>query len=123
MNGSMNQNNLATRGMILDKSVNILGTEYTITEDESLVNDDADGLTRVFKHQIFVRPYKKMLDADDSDNEKKACYRETIRHEIIHAFFKESGNEEYYIDEHLVQTLAVLYPKINTVLAEIGASA
>ena len=64
-----------------------------------------------------------MLDADDSDNEKKACYRETIRHEIIHAFFKESGNEEYYIDEHLVQTLAVLYPKINAVLAEIGASA
>ena len=123
MNGSMNQNNLATRGMILDKSVIILGTEYTITEDESLVNNDADGLTRVFKNQIFVRPYKKMLDADDSDNEKKACYRETIRHEVIHAFLKESGNEEYYIDEHLVQTLAVLYPKINAVLAEIGASA
>ena len=107
----------------MDKNVNILGTEYTITEDESLVNNDADGLTRVFKHQIFVRPYRNMLDANDSDNEKKACYRETIRHEIIHAFFKESGNEEYYIDEHLVQTLAVLYPKINAVLAEIGASA
>ena len=109
--------------MILDKNVNILGTEYTITEDESLVNNDADGLTRVFKHQIFVRPYKNMLDVNDNEIEKKACYRETLRHEVIHAFLKESGNEEYYTDEHLVQKLAVLYPKINAVLAEIGASA
>lgn len=106
-----------------DRTVNILGTEYTITEDESLVNSNADGMTWVFRHQIIVRPYSKMLEAEDSDAEKKACYRETMRHEIIHAFFKESGNEEYYDDERLVQTLAVLYPKINAVLAKIGASA
>lgn len=107
----------------MDKNVNILGTDYAIVEDENLIEKNADGMTGVFCHKIFIRPYQKMLDTDDTDNDKKACYRETMRHEIIHAFLKESGNEEYYNDEHLVQTLAVLYPKINTVLAEIGASA
>lgn len=100
-----------------DKTVNILGTNYTIKEDESIIKNNVDGLVRVYSHQILIRPYDKMLDACDGDNEKKACYRETMRHEIIHAFLKESGNE------HLVQTLAVLYPKINAVLSEIGASA
>ena len=107
------------------KTINILGTRYIIIEDKSIAKENADGLTRVFNHQIIVRPYKKMLGTEYnfSDEERKACYRETMRHEIIHAFLKESGNEEYFSDEHLVQTLAVLYPKINAVLSEMGISA
>lgn len=107
----------------MDRTINILGTEYKVIEDESLTDEGCDGKVSVFDPVIRIRPYRAMLDSNDSDSEKKACYRETMRHEVIHAAFKETGNEDYMSDERLVQILAVLFPKLNRIFGELGVQA
>lgn len=107
----------------MDRTINILGTEYRIIDDESIIDDGYDGKVSVFDPVIRIRPYRCMLESGDSDNEKKACYRETMRHEIFHAAFKEIGSEDYMSDERLVQILAVLFPKLNRIFGELGVQA
>lgn len=104
----------------MDRTINIFGTEYKIVDDESVIEEGFDGKVSIFEPTIRIRPYKYMLEAEDSDNEKKACYREVLRHECIHAVFRETGNEEFMNDERLVQVLAALFPKINNIFGELG---
>lgn len=68
------------------KTVNILGTEYTIEVDESLDNKGLDGLCKGYDKQITLRNVGSMLCDDDSTETKRKRYNEVLRHEIIHAF-------------------------------------
>lgn len=104
----------------MDRTINIFGTDYRVVDDESIIAQGFDGRVSVFEPTIRIRPYKDMLEEDDTDNEKKACYREVLRHECIHAVFRETGNEEFMNDERLVQVLAALFPKINRLFGELG---
>jgi hypothetical protein len=53
---------------------------------------------------------------------------ETLRHEIVHAFFNESGLREstnhfegaWCKNEELVDWIAIQFPKIHKVYAELG---
>lgn len=104
----------------MDRTINILGTEYKIIEDESLTEEGYDGKVSIFDATIRVRPYKYMLELGDPDNEKKACYRETLRHEVVHAMFRESSHEKYMNDEDLVQFIAAMFPKMSHIFGELG---
>lgn len=52
-----------------------------------------------------------MLDDEDTEEEKERCYKETLSHECVHAYFRESGLYEYMKDEVLVDWIAVQMPK------------
>lgn len=100
--------------------INILGTPYEIIVDKSgyLEKNNADGIDRNYSKTILVRDLDDYLDSEATTEEKEARRKETIRHEIIHAFFSESGLKGYYNDELLVEWLAVQFPKMLDVFIE-----
>lgn len=102
------------------RNVNILGTKYTVIIDNSLNNTPADGVCKTYDKTITVRLVPDMLGADDCYKSKEMRFREVIRHELIHAFFEESGLFEYCSDERLVDWIAKQFPKMLTAMKSAG---
>lgn len=46
----------------MDRKIDIFGTEYTIYDDESLVEEGFDGRVNTFDPVIRIRPYSVMLE-------------------------------------------------------------
>ena len=91
--------------------INILGTDYEIFYD--LDSNEADGETNFFSKEIHVRPIEKLLDDDATDYERAEWANHVILHEIVHAFFYESGLRDYAYDETLVDWVASQFYKIR----------
>ena len=106
----------------MECTVNILGQNYRVIDNDSILKDNLDGLAAVYDKVIMVRPMEELLDPMTDVNTKKAYRREVIRHEVIHSFFRESGNERWQNDEDLVSWIAIMYPKINKVFGKLGCS-
>ena len=97
--------------------INVLGAEYTfqvvdeITDDQKLssgLSDDCSG---------FCDPFLKMIIVEKQTND---CETKRIaKHEILHAFFIESGMIKWYDDEDLIQWISFQYLKMNKVLKEV----
>lgn len=98
--------------------VNVLGTEYKIITDDSIVSQGVDGLCKSYDKQITVRSKGNMLCADDSDEVKAIRYREVLRHELVHAFFDEAGLDDYSNNEQLVTWIASMFPKMVNAFKE-----
>ena len=112
-----------TIGKILP-TVSILGTTYTIQElsvAEDISLKDCDGYCDKTDKRIVIA--KKEADCDLGDFEQHR--KKTMRHEIIHAYFNESGlaenfeNKRYGIPETLVDWFAIQSPKIYKTFAEL----
>lgn len=106
--------------------INVLGAEYTISvkkydEDEAFERRSIDGYCDSWTRQIVVcdmSTYKgwehELPDTID------AVQKEAMRHEIVHAFFSESGLEDSALspdvawtkNEELVDWIAIQGPKI-----------
>ena len=77
--------------------INILGTDYQIifkkySEDESFERNEIDGYCNGFTKEIVICD----LNSKESWNHEtqsaiSAAHKEILRHEIVHAFFNESG--------------------------------
>ena len=101
--------------------VNILGTDYEIIEQASCDNpklDDADGICELWSKKIvldseLLKPHKMLVEQPEQFRSK------VLRHEIVHAFFAESGLMQYSHDEVLVDYLAVQLPKMAKAMKEI----
>lgn len=103
---------------MIDKTVNILGTEYKLTE--GCDDKTADGWAKLYKKEIQVKPKEQMLDgAESEDDEKTARQNEVIRHELYHCFLYEGTGADYAYDENLVNFLAVSAPKIFKMFQEL----
>ena len=117
------------------KSVNILGTEYTIAikkydEDEAFERRSVGGYCDSWTKQIVVCDMSthKGWEHEPPDT-IAAAQREIIRHEIVHAFFSESGLEDSSLspdvawakNEELVDWIAIQGPKIWKAWKEVGA--
>ena len=100
------------------RTINILGTEYVIKIDDSIASQGLDGVCKSYKKEIAIRSKDNMLCSDDSDGIKKLRYKEVLRHELVHAFFDESGLDEYSNNEQLVQWVASQFPKMLKVFEE-----
>lgn len=100
------------------KTLNILGTEYEIHTDDSIVSQGVDGLCKSYEKKLFVRSKEKMLCPDDSDEIKDIRHKEVLRHEIIHAFFDEAGLNDYSNNEQLVEWIAFQFPKMLRTFVE-----
>lgn len=105
-------------------TVSILGTTYTIQElsvAEDISLKDCDGYCDKTDKRIVIA--KKEADCDLGDFEQHR--KKTVRHEIIHAYFNESGlaenfeNKRYGIPETLVDWFAIQSPKIYKTFAEL----
>lgn len=83
--------------MTKSSKVDILGTEYTIEthkfdEDRTLKDNDWAGYCGWPEHKIVVVNYDDdKYFKDDSAESREEMRKCTLRHEIIHAFFNESG--------------------------------
>lgn len=105
----------------MEEKVHILGEVYSIVEDGSIINSDgADGLCERLTKTITIVPKDKILDEECSDEERTKRYNEVMRHEIIHAFFFESGLSRYATDEDLVDWIAVQFPKLLGTMQSVG---
>lgn len=116
-------------------TVNILGTEYTIMvkkydEDEVFARCSIDGYCDSWIKQIVVCD---MATYNGWENElpetAEAAQKEALRHEIVHAFFDESGlgdssstfDGAWAKNEEMVDWFAFQGPKIYKTWAEAGA--
>ena len=109
-------------------TVNVLGTEYTVTvcpRGNDVKLDDMDGYTDWTTHRIVVcdvEPDK------DSVGDMESYKKKVMRHEIVHAFFMESGLQEnsgstdcYGMDETICDWIAIQGPKICEAWRSVGA--
>ena len=100
--------------------VNVLGTEYEIITDDSIVYKGVDGICKSYDKEIVIRSKGEMLGSEDSEAIKELRYKEVLRHELIHAFFDESGLDDYSNNEQLVNWIAAQFPKMLKAFIEAG---
>lgn len=105
--------------------VNILGTEYTITEcskEEDKMLDCMDGYCdKTTKSIVITTP------TSDCDLGDWKVYRNKImRHEIVHAYLFESGlhenfeHQQWGHEETMVDWIAIQFPKMYKTFQEVG---
>ena len=119
------------------EKVNVLGEEYTIEfknsgEDQTLtgMHERAFGVTDCMRKKIILRDRSN----DSAGWKKESEYsilewtKKTLRHEIVHAFFAESGLHEsaracgsWPRNEEMVDWWAFQGPKVMKAWREAGA--
>ena len=101
-----------------NKKVNILGTDYELCIESEKNNPklkDCNGLCEQYSKKIIISDFE-YTKGDPMTVENFDEYRKrVIRHEIIHAFFGESGlrgNSDFAENEEMVDWIAIQLPKI-----------
>ena len=102
--------------------VDILGTEYEIiilSEEDfpKLKAMNAGGLAELYDKKLILNKNNTSPTETTYDN-LKAYSDKVIRHEIVHAFFHESGLMDYCQDEQLVDWIALQMPKLKKAMEE-----
>lgn len=106
--------------------ISILGSEWTILyvdyeTDRYLKNNELDGYACPILKQIVVAYSATVPNRSDcSEKEHRISEKETLRHEIVHAFLFESGladcsiilNSPWAKNEEMVDWIAHQGPKI-----------
>lgn len=115
------------------KTVNILGTEYAI-EKRAYKDDplfEQEGILGYCESYMRLIVYYDMDSnekyKDETKEAKIACEKETLRHEITHAFLNESGLRQcshgmecgWSKDDEIVDWFAIQSPKIFKVFQEL----
>lgn len=120
--------------MVFAKKVNVLGTVYAIErkkydEEEAFERRGIDGYCDGMTKKIVVcnmDTYKGW--EHETDETKRATERQALRHEIVHAFFAESGmmasahcmSGAYCEDEEMVDWVAIQGQKIYKAWSDAG---
>ena len=103
--------------------INILGTEYdfeTTSAKEDVRLCGNDGYTDFYEKAIRVE--NDYNTNDPSIVKDLGEYQAKVaRHELVHAFFFESGLRDWAEDENLVDWLAIQFPKMLAAFQEVGA--
>lgn len=92
-----------------DNRINILGTTYTTHVVSTKDIDNHAGMCEFYKKKISI-----CNDFDDIEDKQRV-----IRHEILHAFFHESGLNEYADNETLVDFIATQFPKLHKLYEDL----
>ena len=118
----------------MKNKVNILGTDYKIevrkfSEDDCLKRNNWQGYCdEDLKLIVLADLDEKEHFQYDSEEQKDKSIKETLRHEIIHAFLNESGlsysalqyQGAWAKNEEMVDWIAIQFPKIAKVYKELG---
>ena len=95
--------------------VTILGTEYNIRyakDKDSAKIEGANGFCELMSKEIVLN---KIQESPMTLANVEEFKNKVLRHEIIHAFFYESGlhsNSEFAINEEMVDWIAIQFPKM-----------
>ena len=110
--------------------VNILGTEYEIVignEEDYPRLRKVDGYTDTSIKKLVILDVGTIKDSDENIKDLTSYQQKVTRHEIIHAFFYESGLwvnsndvEQWATNEEMVDWLAIQLPKIYKAFKETG---
>lgn len=111
------------------KTVNILGTEYTIEhrkeEDDPKLADGIDGYCDTSVKLLVICDFER----DEHCKEDLQAYSlQVLRHEIIHAFIFESGLDScsnqfgggWATNEEMIDWYAIQAPKIFKAFEDVG---
>lgn len=115
------------------KTVNVLGTEYTIethktSDDSYLKNNNFSGYCDEEEKLIVIADTsEKEFFGELSEMVQKSYSNKTLRHELIHAFLNESGlsanamasKAAWSKNEEMVDWLAIQLPKIFKLVQEL----
>lgn len=106
-------------------SVNILGTKYSIMfkniKDDKYLKESDGYIDKTSKKIVICNK--------EDDNELdyfEVHQRKVLRHEIVHAFFFESGlaenieNLHYGVSETMVDWIAIQFPKIYKIFEQLN---
>ena len=118
---------------MLKKTINILGTEYVIetrkiSEDKMLKDNQYGGYCCDDEPLIVIADTNdKEYFEDYNEKEKQLFISKTLRHEITHAFFNESGlqsssntfDKAWARNEEMIDWFAIQSPKIFKVFEEL----
>ena len=118
----------------MKKKVNILGTMYTFRrvnfkEDKFIEKMHWGGYCDSITKEIVILNLKTTPDfANETEEMIVRKEKEILRHEIIHAFFNESGlgwnslpvEQAWAKNEEMVDWFAIQFPKILKVYKELG---
>lgn len=117
-------------------TVNILGAKYTVeikkyNDDEAFKRSGIDGYCDSWQKKIVVCDMVTMPTfADEPKETCEKAQKETLRHEIVHAFFNESGLGDSSIrysdrgwakNEEMVDWIAFQGVKIYKAWESVGA--
>lgn len=118
---------IETSGCNKIKTVSILGTEYEIHEnnekDDSKL-EECSGYCEQYAKKIVISDFEEIAQDKMAVENFEEFKKKVLRHEIIHAFFGESGlrgNSPYAEDEELVDWIAIQFPKILKAFEQAGA--
>lgn len=114
--------------------VNILGTDYTVIvkkydEEESFSRRSIDGWCDGYTKQIVVCDMNTYKGWEHETKETiEQCQKATLRHEIVHAFFNESGlmdsafsyDGSWAKNEEMIDWIALQAPKMYKVFEQAG---
>lgn len=119
--------------MTYPMSINILGTEYTIEKHKLKEDNELNGLGGYCKYMlpmIVIGDYTTYPEMEDASEEQMNAFeRSTLRHEILHAFFNESGIGQnafasdsipWSQNEEMIDWFAIQSPKIFDVYKKVG---
>lgn len=120
----------------MKKSVEILGTKYTIRrvgvgQDETIDRLHYGGYCSGVTKEIVLLKLKTVPEwANEPLKTIQRKERETLRHEIIHAFLNESGlgwnslpiEQAWAKNEEMVDWIAIQFPKIHKVFTIVGCA-
>ena len=84
----------------------------------------AIGLCEQYSKKIILNDLAEAEEDDMAVEELDELRKKVLRHEIIHAFFGESGLRscsEYAENEELIDWIAIQFPKILKVFEQVGA--
>lgn len=107
--------------------LNVLGTEYEVlvqTEEKNPKLKECLGLCEQYSKKIVLSDFEDAKKDPLCVDNVEELQKKVLRHEIIHAFFGESGLRscsEYAEDEELVDWMAIQFPKILEAFNQIGA--
>lgn len=96
----------------LPDAVSVLGVEYVIKMADDLESKEGTelaGLAKLYSKEILLsNSIAENYDGVELENYTK----NTLRHELIHAFLHESGRADWCFDEDMVEYLAMMIPKM-----------
>lgn len=114
-------------------TVNILGTEYKIIKRDYLDEPyfEKNNLCGYCSYSTKTICVGNLATFPEYQNESDVCIKtyekETLRHEIIHAFLSESGLQDnacivkgaWAVNEEMVDWMSIQFPKIAKVFEEL----
>ena len=110
----------------MDKKVNVLGTEYAVSfhdyKDKPIFEERSiGGYSDDVFHEIVICNLKTHpVYEDETEEWCKMLEKRILRHEIVHAFFSESGLQDstcqvdapWAKNEEMVDWIAIQFPKL-----------